>query len=309
MHDLNAIPILIEVAENLSFTRAAEKLHMTKSAVSKSVSTVESQLGVKLFNRSTRKISLTEIGTTYIEYLKTSYSFIEQGKDAITQLNLKAAGRIKITVPMSFGTLHLSRLMPKFLKQFPDLQTEMILDDKVVDLIAEGFDVAIRIGHLPDSSLVGRKITSCYSALCASPNYLAQHGIPKQAVDLKRHNCLFYSLYQSGQEWIFYKGKTTENISPNSKFIVNNSESLLQAVLQDIGIALLPCFIAAPYLQNGSLVPLLTEYSLPQHAIYAVYPNRSYLPHKTRVMIDFLFEQLNPNSQYAQQYEINYYTP
>lgn len=307
MHDLNSIPILIEVAESLSFTKTAEKLHMTKSAVSKSVSTAESYLGVKLFNRSTRKISLTEIGATYIEYLKTSYSFIEQGKDAITQLNIKAAGKIKISAPMSFGTLHLSKIMPEFLKRFPDLQTEIILDDKVVDLIAEGFDVAIRIGDLPDSSLIGKKITPCYSVLCASPRYLHKQGFPETVADLKNHNCLFYSLYQSGQEWVFHKNNKTENISPAGNFIVNNSESLLQAVIQDVGISLLPCFIAVPYIENDSLIPLLTDYSLPEHFIYAVYPNKSYLPYKTRIAIDFIFEKLNLHSEYGTRYEINYY--
>ncbi|AFH95610.1 TPA: LysR family transcriptional regulator [Providencia stuartii] len=307
MHDLNAIPILIEVAECLSFTQAAKKLHMTKSAVSKSISTVESHLGVKLFNRSTRHISLTEIGTTYIEYLKASYSFIEQGNDAIAQLNIKAAGRIKISAPMSFGTLHLSKIIAEFLKLYPDLQTELILDDSVVDLVAEGFDVAIRIGHLPDSSLIGKKITPCYSALCASPDYLSLHKQPKTVTDLKEHNCLFYSLYQSGQEWVFYKDNQAEHISPTGNLIVNNSESLLQATVQGVGISLLPCFIAAPYIEKGMLTPLLTDYSLPEHSIYAVYPNRHYLPHKTRMAIDFLFERLNPKSEYGQRYEINYY--
>ena len=305
MNDMNVFPILIAVTEHLSITKAAKTLNMTKSAVSKAIQGVEEKLGIRLFHRTTRSVSLTEEGIVYIGYIRESYKLAVMAEEAVSQFSDKAKGRIKISAPMSFGTLHLAKIMPLFMQKYPELDVQLLFDDKVTDLVAEGYDLAIRIGELPDSSLIARQLSPCHSQLYASSEYLDKYGEPMQVSELKNHNCLSYSLYQAGMEWVFYqRGKKYSHI-PKGSYRANNSEALLQAVLQGIGIALLPHFITQTALSNTDkkLIPILTRFDLPEHFIYAVYPDKKNLPRKITLFVDFLKEQFGVNSDYQHNIE------
>ncbi len=297
---MNAFPILIAVADALSLTKAASSLNMTKSGISKAIKEVEDALGIKLFHRTTRTVSLTEAGEAYISYIRQSYQLAIMAKDVASQFSDKTTGTLRISAPMSFGTLHLAKMLPLFMNLYPELNVELFFDDKVTDLIADGYDIAVRIGELPDSSLIARELSPCTSGLYASKGYLARFGTPNKVADLREHNCMSYSFYQAGQEWVFYqKGKKFSHI-PKGSFRVNNSQALIQAVKADIGIALLPHFITMID-GDDELVPLLTNYQLPNHYIYAVYPEKEYLPRKIKVFIDFLQAQFAQGSEYQQR--------
>ncbi|WP_353244109.1 LysR family transcriptional regulator [Providencia sp.] len=300
MDNMNAFPILIAVADALSLTKAASSLNMTKSGISKAIKEVEDALGIKLFHRTTRTVSLTEAGEAYISYIRQSYQLAIMAKDVASQFSDKTTGTLRISAPMSFGTLHLAKMLPLFMNLYPELNVELFFDDKVTDLIADGYDIAVRIGELPDSSLIARELSPCTSGLYASKGYLARFGTPNKVADLREHNCMSYSFYQAGQEWVFYqKGKKFSHI-PKGSFRVNNSQALIQAVKADIGIALLPHFITMID-GDDELVPLLTNYQLPNHYIYAVYPEKEYLPRKIKVFIDFLQAQFAQGSEYQQR--------
>lgn len=304
MNDMNTFPVIIAVADHLSITKAAKVLNMTKSAVSKVIQNVEEKLGVRLFYRTTRHISLTEEGDIYIGYIREAYNLAIMADDAVSHFSHKAKGIIKVSAPMSFGTLHLSKVIPLFMQKYPELEVQLLLDDKVTDLVGEGYDLAVRIGELPDSSLIARQLSPCISRLYASSEYLDKYGIPQHISDLKQHNCLSYSLYQAGIEWVFYqRGKKYSHI-PKGNYRTNNSEALLQAVIQGIGIALLPNFITQTSQSGQALTPLLTHFDLPEHFIYAVYPEKKNLPRKVMLLIDFLKEQFGINSDYQREIEL-----
>ncbi|MGL5951576.1 MULTISPECIES: LysR family transcriptional regulator [Providencia] len=301
--DYSLIPIFITVVEQGSLTKAADTLHMTKSAVSKKLMAFETQTGIRLITRSTRHLQLTEAGEIYYSWLKKAHETINDGREAIARYADTVDGILKISAPMIFGTLHLNKLLPEFLKRWPQLRTEIIFDDKLVDLIGEGFDIAIRIGELQDSSLISRTLSPCRSVLCASPAWLEERGIPKNLQELAEHNCLLYSYFQAGQTWSFTHLGEKVRFTPKGNFRANNSLSLHQAALQGLGVCQLPQFIVAPDILAGRLIPLLPDYHLPLHHIYAVYPDKEFLPKKVSVFLDFLQEKLNKSSDYQNDYE------
>ncbi|WP_299493911.1 LysR family transcriptional regulator [uncultured Shewanella sp.] len=292
MNTFAAIPVFVTVVEMGSFSKAAERLGSSKSAVSKRITQLEASLGIRLLHRTTRRLSLTQAGQTYYDSVSEALALANDARDALTQQQIQPKGHLRINAPMAFGRLHLATLIPQFLKAHPLISIEMIMDDKVLDMVEYQFDVAIRIGKLPDSNLIARKIASCHSVLCASPDYLKQHGVPDTPKALLQHNCLFYSYFQAGSEWKF-KGKTgTTSIQPKGNYRVNNSKALYSALLAGLGICQMPLFIVNEALKTGQLIPLLTDYSLPEHAIYAVYSTRQHLPHKVSVFIDFIEKHL-----------------
>lgn len=292
MEHFSALPIFVTVVECGSFSLASQKLRLSKSAVSKRITLLEQSLGIQLLHRTTRSLSLTEAGARYFDYVRPAVKLAEEGLDAISELQQAPQGNLRIAVPMVFGRLHIAPLIPEFLRRYPKIQLQMQMDDKTTDLIAGGFDLAIRIGELPDSSLIARKLAPCLSVICASPSYLAQHGLPATPAVLTHHNCLFYSYFQDGVEWTFHSPEGAQRIQPKGNYQVNNSDAIHQATLDSLGIANLPRFIVEPDLQTGRLQALLTDYPLPEHGIYAVYPQRKYLPTKVTVLIEFLIEFL-----------------
>ncbi|WCE32281.1 LysR family transcriptional regulator [Vibrio sp. SCSIO 43137] len=294
----SAIPVFVAVVECGSFSSAAERLGMTKSAVSKRISVLEDSLGVRLFHRTTRKLTLTEAGERFSDYARNAYSLAQDGFAALSSYQGKPKGVLKINAPMTFSRLHLVPFIKEFLDTYPDMEVILSMDDKVVDMTEGAFDVGIRIGELKDSSLIARKLVDCKSVVCASPDYLKQYGTPQTPQDLTDHNCIYYSLFQAGVEWSFYYDDKKIKVEPKGNFIVNNSDAIAEVLLQGLGICQMPTFIVSDYLSDGRLVPLLEEYSLPDHAIYAVYPERKHLPEKVKVFIEFMKNKLGTGSGY-----------
>lgn len=298
MTEFSAIPVFVTVVECGSFSKAGIKLGTSKSAVSKRITQLEHNLGVRLFHRTTRRLTLTEAGEHYYDYARRAYALAREGEDVVTQMQGEPRGVLRVSAPMSFGRLHLAPLMPDFLKQYPGVQLDLSMDDRMVDLVEGGFDLAIRIGHLPDSRLVARRITPCHSVVCASPDYLAQHGTPRTPADLRQHNCLFYSYFRGGSEWRFEGPAGTVRIQPQGNYRVNNSEALRDALLAGGGICQVPTFIVGPDLAAGRLMPVLKDFPLPHHAIYAVFPERRHRPAKVTAFLDFLDQRLGGDQPY-----------
>jgi len=298
MNNFGALPIFVAVIESGGFSSAARKLGISKSAVSKRITQLEHTLGVRLLHRTTRRLSLTEAGERYFEYATRAVASAADAEDAVAQLQGKPQGRLRIHTLMSFGHLHVAPIIPEFLKRYPDIHINMVMDDKVVDLVEGGFDVAIRAGEQPDSSLVARKLSPCRSVLCASPDYVANWGRPKTPSELLEHNCVVYSYSNSANEWTFTRQSRSEKILVSGNYQVNNSEALRETLLKGIGIGRVPTFIVGPDLISGRLIPLLNTYEMPSRMLYAVFPERQYLPAKVRVFLDFAIERFGGDEPY-----------
>ncbi|MEH6608708.1 MAG: LysR substrate-binding domain-containing protein [Halioglobus sp.] len=292
MQNISAIPVFTCVIEEGSFSKAAGKLGITKSAVSKRISGLEAQLGVKLLQRSTRKLSLTEAGERYFEHAVYALRSAQDAENAATELQKIPQGTLRISAPMSFGRLHVAPIIPLFLKQYPQIQIHMDMSDLSHDVIAEGFDIALRGGDLPDSSLIARKLAPIHSVLCASEEYIAQHGMPKTPQELMWHNCILYTYHTTMNEWIFIRNGEEGRVRISGNYQVNNSEALHESLLQGLGIGRLPTFVAGADIVSGKLIPVLPDYAMPHKAIYAVFPEKQYMPEKVRVFIDFMIEHL-----------------
>lgn len=303
MGNFSHIPIFIAVVDAGSFSGAAIKLNLTKSAVSKRISQFEDELGVRLLHRTTRRLSLTQAGLKYYDYARTALQLAKEGEDAITQMQDTPQGVLRISVPMAFGRLHISPLIPAFLSQNPGVEINMAMDDRVVNLVEGGFDMGIRIGQLADSTMIARPLSPCSSVLCASPAYLQRHGTPQSPNDLSQHNCLFYSYFLGGTEWIFHGKEGASRFLPKGNYQVNNSEALYDALLAGLGICQMPKFIVGPALADGRLLSILPNYMLPKHSIYAIYPQRLHIPAKMRTFLDYLLIHFGESSLYRQYYE------
>jgi len=296
--EFSAIPVFVAVVEQRGFSSAAQTLGISKSAVSKRITQLENHLGVRLLHRTTRKLSLTEAGERYYEHASQTMISAARAEDAVTELQGEPQGKLKISSPMSFGRLHVASLIPKFLKRYPKIQIDLVMDDRNVDLVSEGFDVAIRSGKLPDSTMIARKLTPLRQVLCASPKYIKTHGQPNTPSQLRQHNCILFSYSIDANEWTLHGDKGPENVFVSGNYRVNNSEALHESLLEGIGIGRLPTFVAGPDLKNGRLVELFKHYSIPDHTFYAVFPERQYLPAKVRVFIDFAIEYFGGDEPY-----------
>lgn len=284
------IPVFVAVVEAGSFTTAAKKLGVTKSAVSRRVSDLEETLGARLLHRTTRRLSLTEAGERYLEHARRALLEAQAAEDAASQLQRVPRGRLRINAPMSFGRLHIAPAIPAFLRRYPDIEIELTMDDRVVDLVEGGFDLAIRSGLLPDSSLVARKVAVSRTVLCASPKYLDRRSAPVSPEQLLKHNCILYTYFRDANEWTFMRDNRRQSVRVSGNYQANNGEALHEAVLQGIGIGRSPTFIAGPDLATGRLVPVLPDYTMPSQDIYVVWPERRHLPAKVRAFVDFLRE-------------------
>jgi DNA-binding transcriptional LysR family regulator len=281
--------IFARVVEAGSFSRAAETLGVSKSAVSKQVARLEDRLGARLLNRTTRRLSLTEAGTAFYEGCRHVVDEAEAAEAAVTHLAQAARGTLHVNAPMTFGQQHVAPAMPDFLRQYPDLAVDLQLNDRTVDLVDEGFDVAIRVGELSDSTLIARRLAPLQTVICAAPSYLAERGRPERPEDLKAHDCLIYSYLTSGRNWRFQGPEGPIRVGVDGRLEANNGDALLSAARAGAGIAALPTFICGDDLRAGRLVALLSEWlDRSPGGVYAVYPaNRNVSP-KVRVFIDFL---------------------
>lgn len=298
MDSFGAIPVFVAVVECGGFSPAARFLGVSKSAVSKRITQLEDQLGVKLLHRTTRKLSLTEAGEHYFEHALKASTAARDAEDAVAQLQGEPRGRLRINTPMSFGRLHMAPMIPEFLKHHPKISIDLVMDDKVVDLVRGGFDIAIRTGELADSSLIARRLAPLNSVLCVSPDYLENNGYPNQINDLRQHNCLSFSYSNDVKEWTFIKEGQSQSVEVIGNYQVNNSEALRDAVLQGLGIARLPTFVAGPDIKSGKLIPLFTEYQMPSQVINAVLIERQYMPAKVRAFLDFSIQYFGSDTPY-----------
>ncbi len=298
MEGFGAIPVFVAVVENGGFSAAARTLGISKSAVSKRINQLEAHLGVRLLHRTTRKLSLTEAGERYFEHAAQALTAAGQAEDAVTELQGEPQGHLRISAPMSFGRLHVAPLIPKFLKRYPKLQIDLVMDDQKVNLVSGGFDVAIRAGNLPASTLIARKLAPVRQVLCASPDYIDRYGRPATPAELSDHNCVLYSYSGDANEWTLIGEGGPETMTVSGSYQVNNSEALLEALREGVGIGRLPTFVAGPDLKTGRLVKLFESYRIPEFNIYAVFPERQYLPAKVRAFLDFAIESIGGDRPY-----------
>lgn len=292
MNVMGAIPVFVAVAETQGFAAASQKLGITKSAVSKRISALEADLGVRLFHRSTRSVTLTEAGAIFLEHAAQAEGAARDAEAAVTALQKQPTGQLRVNVPMSFGRLHIAPLIPGFLKAYPDIDVDLSMEDRVVDLIGDGFDLALRGGTLPDSALVARRLLPLKACLVASSDYLEAHGTPRQPEDLPSHATLHYTLSRDPQEWVLRSGKRVVHVKTKSRYRASNSEALREAALQGTGIARLPTFICGADLRSGRLIHVLPEYTPPEHSLYAVFPQRRHIPQKVRAFVDHIQGEL-----------------
>ena len=293
MDNLTDIAVFVQVVETGSFTSAAERLGLSRSVISKYIGRLEDRLAARLLNRTTRRLSLTEAGQAFFTRSRQGLQEIEAAEDEVSNLQASPRGKLRLNTPMSFGILHIAPALSDFLAQYPDLSVEMSLDDRQVDLVEEGIDLAIRIAELPDSSLVARRLATCQHVVCAAPDYLAKFGIPRVPTDLRRHNALTYRYQNSSREWRFLApdGRYT-SVPVSGSIEMNNSLALREAVLRGAGITLTPTFIVGEDIKAGKLHRVLSNYRAHEISIYAVYPERRHLSPKVQAFVEFMKQRL-----------------
>ncbi|MCK9535525.1 MAG: LysR substrate-binding domain-containing protein [Pseudomonas sp.] len=292
MYNWEGIAEFVSVAETHSFTLAAKKLGVSTAHVSRQINALESRLATKLLQRTTRKVSVTEIGTIYYQRCRQLLDDLDDAEHTISNLQNKPTGRLKITAPVTYGEVIIAPLINNFITRYPDLNVQMLLSNQTMDLIAEGYDLAIRQGKLDDSSMMAKRLASRTLYLCATPAYLAEHGEPSQLADLNQHNCLQGSL----DHWRFQEKGKTRNIQISGNLRCNSGRTLVDAALKGLGIVQLPGEYVLAHIHNGQLVALLEQHRTPDEGVWAIYPHNRHLLPKVRMLIDYLEQELSSQS-------------
>ncbi|MGI9475576.1 MAG: LysR family transcriptional regulator [Hyphomicrobiaceae bacterium] len=292
--------VFCEVVESDGFASAARKLGHSPSHVSKEVARLEDRLGTRLLNRTTRTMSLTAVGQVYYEHARQIIQDARETEHRILGVKNTPFGSLRISAPVSFGLSHLADALPDFLENNADVTLDMEFNDRMVDVVAEGFDVVVRIGHLKDSSLIVRQIGTTRGLTVASPKYWKAHGKPRHPRDLEGHTCITYSLAANPSRWE-YIGQRGEPISVDMKSRVKCNSAELETVLavRSVGVTRLPEFVCARELLDGRLESVLEDFVGPSIGIYAVYPHRQHLSPKVRAFIDFLVDEFGENLEKA----------
>lgn len=283
-----AMQAFVAVVEAGSFVRASERLNLSTTSVSRQVSELEAHLDARLLHRTTRRVSLTDAGRTFYQHCTALLADLAEAEAAVSADNRAASGLLRVSAPVSFGILHLSTELARFRREQPDVALELHLNDRMVDLVEEGHDVAIRISGQLATSLVARPLAPVQMVICAAPAYLERHGIPRTPQDLSRHQCLLYSYSDQPSLWTLLGDAGPEQVQVAGFLTANNGDVLRAAAVAGEGIVLQPTFIVGDDLRAGRLVPLLQDYQVPSVTAYAVYPSRRHLAAKVRVFIDFL---------------------
>lgn len=281
----------VVVAQKLSFVEAANELQIDPSALSRRIKRLEARLAVRLFNRNTRRVALTEAGAVYLERCQDILTRIDEADEIISSLSTKPRGLLRVSLPVTFGQRHIAPALPEFLATYPDIDLNLAFSDRFVDLFEENIDVAIRIGNLKDSQLIMRRLAPNRRVLCASFDYLNGYGHPQQPEDLKKRHCLNFSMLVTGNTWHLYRNGKEVAIPINSRIRSDNAEALYQAVLGGCGIAMLATFIVGEDLKSKKLEIVLPEWKIPETNIFAVIAPGGYIPSKTQVFIDFLVDR------------------
>lgn len=294
MDRLLCMSIFVQVADTGNFSHVARDQGLSSSVVSKYVATLEDQLGVRLLNRTTRSLSLTEIGAEYLRRCRQILDHVEDANQAATSLQVEPRGLLRINAPMSFGILHLGNLIAQFTKRYPDVEIDIELNDRYVDVVHEGFDIALRIGVLKDSALIARKLAPVHRVCCGSSDYLKLHGTPEHPNDLVYHKGLYYGHRGWIEDWKFI-GKDGEFLSQADVLMKSNNGDILKAAaVAGAGLVTMPTFITWEEVAAGKMMPLLLDYHSEEMALYAVYPPTHNLSAKVRVFIDYLVNTFGP---------------
>ena len=288
MDRLKQIETFVAVATKGSLTAAAQGEGVAPAIIGRRMDALEARLGVKLLLRTTRRISLTHEGSAFLEDCQRLITDFNNAEASVSAGGVKASGHLRITAPAGFGRRHVAPLVPSFLDQHPDVSLSLNLSDRVVDLVEEGYDMAVRIGRLASSSLIGRQLSSTRMVLCASPGYLAAHGAPRHPRDLADHAVISYSLFSMGEQWEFEGPDGPVSVKVEPRMRTNSGDTCRQAALHDSGIVLQPSFLVGDDLRSGGLVELMPEYRSIELGIYAVYASRQHVSPKVRLLIDHL---------------------
>jgi DNA-binding transcriptional LysR family regulator len=284
--------VFTAVVDAASFVGAGDALNMSKAAVSRHISDLEQRLGVRLMHRTTRKLSLTSEGEVFLARSREILASIEASEAELSTRSVTASGLLKISVPVSFGIRHLAPLWSEFLGAHPQVTLDVQLADRVIDLVEEGFDLAVRIARLPDSSLISRQLASTRLVLCAAPSYLKRRGTPQHPSELTQHEVVSYSLMAMGDQWQFIGPEGPVSAKVHPRMWSNNGDTCISAALQGAGIQLQPTFLIEQQLASGQLVEILPQYRSVELGIYAVYPSRKFVLPKVRALVEFLSTKL-----------------
>ncbi len=288
MDRLAAMEAFVRVVERGGFTAAAQELRQSRAMVSRHIQDLERHLGARLLNRTTRKVSVTEAGQVYYERSAHLLAELTATEGAVGELHAGPRGQLRVNAPVVFGVLHIAAAVADYMAAYPEVSIELTLNDRVVDLVEEGYDMAIRIGRLGDSSLIARRLAPCRIVICASPGYLARHGTPLTPADLARHDCVRYMYGEGGEIWHFLGPAGPVTVRVHGRLRTNNGEAMRIAAVSGAAVVALPSFIVSSELASGALVPVLAEFRVEEMAVHAVYPPGRNPSAKLRSFIDFL---------------------
>lgn len=288
----SSMRMYVAVVDGGSFATAADKLDISRAMVSKQIQKLEEHLGTRLMNRTTRRLSLTETGREFYERSMQIVSDVEEAEQIAGQMTRMPRGVLRVTIPLSYGQHRLAGIIGDYTQAYPQVQLDISLSDRKVELIDEGFDLAIRIGAMPQSDLVARKIGGVRSIVCAAPAYLEQHGVPQTPADLTAHACLGYTLTGTGAEWRLEGPDGMVTIPISGPIKADNGDIIRLAALRGAGIVFQPPFIIGDDIDAGKLVRVLPDWQSAELGVYAVYPSRKHLSAKVRTFVDFLVNAL-----------------
>lgn len=290
MQDLNEMAIFAIVVSSGSFTRAAEKLKLPKSTVSRKVSQLEKRVGVRLINRTTRNLKPTETGKLYFSQCQKMLEQAEEADRVVNNMQSEPSGLLRISTPLSFGTPFFIGVIKQFLEKYPKVNVEIISDNKQIDMLEHEVDIAFRVGPLSDSSLIARNIGTARLSLCASPDYIKKHGLPKSINDLDSHTCITHPI----SPWVFQSSNGKVDFQPQSRMIANDMEMIRKMVREGFGIGAVPQILISEDLRNNSLVKILPDMPFQERTFYLVYPSRREPPSKVVAFTDFIFSNCQP---------------
>lgn len=285
---LNDLGVFAAVAEGEGFSPAARRLGVSKAMVSTAITRLEARLGVRLFHRTTRRVSLTEAGAAALPHAQRALLAARDAEEAAISQRTSPRGTLRVNAPMSFGLCHVAPALGAFARAYPEVRVDLVLDDRMVDLVEGAFDLAVRIGTLPDSSLVGIRVGRNRNALVASAKYLARARAPTRPAELTDHAALIYSLSPTGAAWTLSCDGRSETIKVRGPLQANSSLALREAVLQGLGIARMPLFVVGADLADGRMIRVLPEWDMPEQGIHVVTTAREQQPRKTRAFVEFL---------------------
>lgn len=288
MDDLKRMAIFYHVIDAGTFSEAARRLDMAKSAVSKHIAQLEKQIGVRLLNRTTRRLSLTEAGEVFYRSCAQIVAEAAEAKRRVTRYPEEVSGTLRVSCPVALGNQYMAPLVKAFSDRYPDLSIELLIDDQIVNIVEERIDVAIRIGWLADSQSIARKLLDSPRLICASPEYLQRHGLPTQPEDLTNHQWIIFTLLPTPHRQTLTKDGRRKTLHVNGRFKTNNALLVRSLLLEGAGIGVLAEFIVGDDIKQGRLVQLLPDYNAGEAGVYALYQDRHYMLQKTRLFIDFL---------------------